>query len=417
MDNEVTPPQQMSRGESSLKGSAQTDFGPEGYKPMFSACIEEEVRRFRQLFDLIPDYLYVIDWDARFRLANKAVGEAHGWEVADVVGRLYSEVDKDEKQAAMILSRCRETMIKKVPRLTEEMPFRRSDGVEQTLRLYEVPFEDPITREPMLLGLAVDITAQKRLEAELLERKKLQRDLQVARDIQQGLLPNDIPVCCGFEIAGWSEPAEQTGGDYYDWIPLPDGRTLITLADVTGHGLGPAIIMAGCRAYARAIFRRHATLSECFARLNQLLSEELTNGRFVTFAAAALDTQRGVVELLSAGHGPQFHYLVERNDIAMYDSDGPPLGVLPDMRFNAGKSVKLQIGEALAIVSDGLYEVFNKRGEMFGVDRLAQIIKASARKVPSEVIASLRNAVAEFSATTSYTDDMTVVVIKRGPRS
>src|SRR5204862_4204602 len=108
----------------------------------------------------------------------------------------------------------------------------------------------------------------------------------VARSIQQSLLPQESPQISGFEIAGWNQPADETGGDYFDWKSLPDGKVVVTLADVTGHGIGPALLAVVCRAYARASFTVSQTLTAAFDHINQALGSDLSSGRFATFVAA-----------------------------------------------------------------------------------------------------------------------------------
>src|SRR6185369_2916408 len=121
-------------------------------------------------------------------------------------------------------------------------------------------------------------------EAELQrELERVNHDLDVARSIQQGLLPSQPPNLCGFDIAGWNRPADETGGDYFDWQTLPDGRLAVSLGDATGHGIGPALVTASCRAYARASFISGAA-DGWLNNLNRLLAEDLPQNRFVTFA-------------------------------------------------------------------------------------------------------------------------------------
>ncbi len=159
-------------------------------------------------------------------------------------------------------------------------------------------------------GVAKEI--RKHVEAALREAEtkqqlaRLQHDLQTARDIQQSLLPADPPILAGFSIAGWNKPADDTGGDYYDWCPLPDGRWIVTLADVTGHGIGPALIAAACRAYSRANFRTHSDLSGAICRVNDAIARDLDPTRFITYVGAACKPGTGDLEVLSAGHGPLF---------------------------------------------------------------------------------------------------------------
>ena len=129
-----------------------------------------------------------------------------------------------------------------------------------------------------------------RLAVEMAERQRIEHDLDIARNIQRGLLPTTKPELPGFEISGWSQSANKTGGDYYDWQQLPDGRFLVSLADVSGHGIGPALVAAVCRAYARAsITSDGQDLSRFVQRLNDLLVEDLPEGRFVTYVGVLLD--------------------------------------------------------------------------------------------------------------------------------
>src|SRR6185369_6085789 len=111
----------------------------------------------------------------------------------------------------------------------------------------------------------------------------------VARSIQQALIPHAGPSIPGFDIAGWNRPADQTGGDYYDWQMLPDGNWIVTLADVSGHGIGPALVTAACRAYVRASSFYNSDLSSLAGRMNRLLAEDLPEGRFVTMVSVIID--------------------------------------------------------------------------------------------------------------------------------
>src|SRR3984885_219374 len=157
--------------------------------------------------------------------------------------------------------------------------------------------------------------------------ERLEHDLEVARSIQQSLLPTSMPVIEGFEIAAWNQPADQTGGDYYDWQPLPDGRVLVALADVTGQGIGPAMLAAVCRAYARTNFTVDDGLLDAMTRINASLSADLKEGRFVTFVAAICAPGNSQVELLSAGHGPLFFYTLRHDRFDAMKAHGMPLGI------------------------------------------------------------------------------------------
>src|ERR1700756_3017094 len=139
---------------------------------------------------------------------------------------------------------------------------------------------------------AVATEIKKQAEAALGEAEtkrqveRLEHDLEVARSIQQSLLPTSMPVIEGFEIAAWNQPADQTGGDYFDWQPLSDGKVLVALADVTGHGIGPALLAAVCRAYARANFRNQESLLKSMEEINSAVAADVREGRVITLVAA-----------------------------------------------------------------------------------------------------------------------------------
>src|SRR5246127_2823849 len=161
-------------------------------------------------------------------------------------------------------------------------------------------------------GVAAEIRSH--VEAALREAetqhqlKQVAHELQIARSIQQSLLPKVRPQVAGFQIAGWSRTADDTGGDFYDWKKLSDGRWVVVLADVTGHGIGPAILASVCRAYSRASFNVRDSLPTALKNINDSFAADLTPERFATFVAVVFKEANDQVQLLSAGHGPLFIY-------------------------------------------------------------------------------------------------------------
>ena len=260
---------------------------------------------------------------------------------------------------------------------------------------------------------------RKQVEAALLEAEmqreveRLEHDLSVARSIQQSLLPTSMPEIEGFEIAAWNQPADQTGGDYYDWLPLPDGKVLVALGDVTGHGIGSALLAAVCRAYARANFTAATGLMVAMERINASLATDMIEGRFVTFVVALCSPGSSRVELLSAGHGPLFVYFLKEDRFDALDAQGLPLGISPSLMSEAPVNLELNPGDMLVLATDGFYEWANARGEQFGAERLEKTIRESREKPAMEIISTLYQAVIEFSGGTTQADDLTAVVIKR----
>jgi len=251
-------------------------------------------------------------------------------------------------------------------------------------------------------------------EAELKSQlDQVNHDLDIARSIQQDLLPAESPKLEDFDIAGWNKPANQTGGDYFDWQSLPDGRLAISLGDATGHGIGPALVSALCRAYARASLVADSEHHQVLDRLNRLLAEDLSANRFVTFALLFLDPEKAEVEVLSAGHGPILCYRHATQEIENLEAQGIPLGMIAGVSYENALVRRLAPNDMIVLVTDGFYEWENRKGEEFGLQRLDSTIRHSRDCSAEEVISKLRSAVEEFCGGTEQRDDLTAVVLKR----
>ena len=242
---------------------------------------------------------------------------------------------------------------------------------------------------------------------------QFQHDLGIARSIQQGLLPKSPPRVDGFDIAGWNQPADETGGDYFDWQQLPDGRIAVTVADVTGHGIGPALGMAACRAYARAGFAAERDLRNLLGRLNQLLYQDLPAEKFVTLAAGVLNPLDGALDLISAGHGPLLFYSAAEDRFHSYEAHGLPLGLLPDFSYGCPQLLKFAPGDILVLVTDGFIDWTNAEGQDFGEIRLRNVIQTHRQMPAAAIISELHSAIVEFTRPTPQFDDLTALIVKR----
>lgn len=239
-------------------------------------------------------------------------------------------------------------------------------------------------------------------------------DLDVARQIQQGLMPSQPPKIAGFDVAGFARPAQETGGDYYDWQPLSDGRLVVVLADVTGHGIGPAIVMAVCRAYARAAAPGSADSAAILEQVNSLIFEDLgCSGRFVTMVIAILSSDGGV-QLVSAGHGPTLLYRAATGAIERFGGDGIPLGIDAEEKFGPPRYLKLEKGDSLLLLTDGFMEWPRSDGEQFGIERLEEAHRKYAGESAEGLIKGLDAEVGGFVRGAEQRDDTTVVAVKRG---
>lgn len=245
------------------------------------------------------------------------------------------------------------------------------------------------------------------------EVERMQQDLEIARSIQQGLLPKDPPKVKGFDIAGWNRPADETGGDYFDWQELSGGRIAITLADVSGHGIGPALVMASCRAYSRACFPIDEDLSRVMGLMNRILSDDLPANRFITFAVARLDPDHSTASVVSAGHGPIVVFESIQGRFRIYDPQGIPLGLMPEAGYGAPHVIRMNPGDILCLVTDGFLEWNNPQGAEYGLDRLQGALRTLCDLQPDAMIQGLYQSVIDFAQGTEQQDDLTAVIVKR----
>lgn len=256
-------------------------------------------------------------------------------------------------------------------------------------------------------------------EAEAAERSaraqaEMEHDLDVARDIQRGLMPDGGAQVEGYDIAGMARPAQQTGGDYYDWQKLPDGRFLVVLADVTGHGIGPALVMAVCRAYARASAPSAPDPSKLLEQVNRLIHDDLSRtGRFITMVIAIVSPD-GTLDLVSAGHGPTLLHRAGQKEPAVFGGDGIPLGIDAAETYGPHATIRMQPGDVLLLATDGFMEWMRSGGsEQFGIARMQKALARSAGGTAASVLAALDADVQEFAKGEAQADDTTAVVIKR----
>jgi serine phosphatase RsbU (regulator of sigma subunit) len=259
--------------------------------------------------------------------------------------------------------------------------------------------------------IRVAVTEAEQAERTAAELRSVEHELDIARTIQQGLLPKLPPKLDRFDVAGMSRPATQTGGDFYDWQPLPDGRVIIAIADVTGHGIGPALVMAVCRAYCRAITPTMQGADQFLDSVNELVSRDLTSGRFITMAVVVASPS-GSVDILSAGHGPTFLWRAQSKEIERFDGQGLPLGIADDERYTPVQQRTLSPGDMIVLLTDGFMEAQSTAKQLFGIKRLEGVIRANAGATSAEMIRAIDEAVRTHSQGREQDDDMTAVVLR-----
>jgi sigma-B regulation protein RsbU (phosphoserine phosphatase) len=249
---------------------------------------------------------------------------------------------------------------------------------------------------------------------EYAKKRKLVRDLELAREIQQSILPDAPPPCPGFDIAAWNKPADQTGGDTYDFIALGHGRLGVIAGDATGHGIGPALVAVSCRAMIHALSKSSTDIAAILETTNSLLAQDLSGGRrFVTLCMAIVDTNTSSITFASAGHGPLLHYHAATDTFAELAVSGPPLGLFDGMTFTPPPAITLASGDMFVVPTDGFYEYAGKDGEFFGNGRIQDALRAHRAEPAGAMAERLYDAVIDFAGGAPQIDDMTVLIVKK----
>jgi phosphoserine phosphatase RsbU/P len=271
--------------------------------------------------------------------------------------------------------------------------------------------QDHLTVLTTLASVAAIRVENARLMEEDLERERFERELNLAREIQQRFQPSSAPNVSGYEMQGISFPCYEIGGDYYDFIQRPDGRMVIALGDVSGKGTSAALLMSSLHAAMHAQIPAHKNLGETISAVNRYLAETIPLNRFITLFCAELDPATGTLSFLNAGHNPPLiaHAGGSMEQLA---AGGIPLGIVADAVYREGRT-QLHPGDALVIYSDGVSETQNAAGEEYGPVRLyntvARYLEATAAGIRDKIEADLT----KFAQGTPAGDDITLVIVKR----
>jgi len=246
---------------------------------------------------------------------------------------------------------------------------------------------------------------------ERIQRERMERELELATEIQQRFQPSAPPKVDGYEFQGISFSCYEIGGDYYDFIPVDGDKMIVALGDVSGKGTAAALLMSSLHAAIHAQASARRDLSEMISSVNHYLAENTPANRFVTLFIAELDPASGKLRYINAGHNPP---LIGRASgaIEQLSSGGFPLGILPMAEFEVGET-HLDSGEALIIYSDGVSEANNLKEEEFGMERLTEVVRRNLAASAAGMRDKVESALSSFTQTAPANDDITLVIVKR----
>ena len=286
-------------------------------------------------------------------------------------------------------------------------------GAIECVNKIGVPFGDADLALIEMLADQVGVAVQRhQLQIEAVRSATMRREMDLARRAQEKLIPKSAPPVPGLKAVGWTLPASATGGDCFDLWKLADGRLGILVADASGHGLAPAMIVSQARSLIRAMTDLNPDPQFVLDRVNTRLIEDLESGQFVTAFLAYLSTD-GLLNWASAGHGPVMARLKPQGSLVVLDPLIQPLAITSWSDVTAPAPVKIAPGGTLVVVSDGIFEAANGANELFGIDRMVAALDACQDSSPAEVVSSLRQGVREWQAGRDPIDDETIVIVQR----
>ena len=250
-----------------------------------------------------------------------------------------------------------------------------------------------------------------RLYQVAVEQGRLERELQMARDLQASLLPRETPHLPGWDFAAYWQPARQVSGDFYDFI-LTEQDVAVVIADVSDKGMPAALFMALSRTIVRASLIGSDSPADGITQANRLICADSPNSMFVTLFAAQIDQASGDLIVVNAGHNPPYLYRSTDEQPTRLARTGMALGIEDTVPFDQ-QALHLDPGDVLVLYTDGILDALNARGEEFGDERLRRVCARHRAEPAAQVVAALRDEVLHFVGATPLADDCTVVIVKR----
>ena len=251
-----------------------------------------------------------------------------------------------------------------------------------------------------------------RLGLDAQEKKRMEYELGLARQIQTSFLPDACPQVPGYEICSQWQTAREVSGDFYDFIPLRDGRLGIVIADVSDKGMAAAMFMALARTIVRTMAIGKPTAHETLERANDVILADARSEMFVTVFYAMLDPRTHRLDYVIAGHNPPLIYRAAQNQVTTLQGRGIALGVLPDVSFQEHE-IQLEPGDMILMYTDGATDAINANEEEFGLERLVNILASKANASPDAMVGEIIRGLADFAGEGAHFDDVTLVGIKR----
>lgn len=363
-----------------------------------------ELQKLSSALEQTADVVFITSRSGAIEYVNPAFERITGYARAEALGQ-NPRLLKSGQMPPGFYERLWETVLGGEP-FQAQTVNRKRDGTlfvaEQTI----TPMKDPEGQITHFVAVLKDMTERIRLQ----ERETEHR---LAGMVQQHLFPRQPPEIEGYDIAGAVFPAQSTSGDYFDYFSMPDNTIGIVVADVCGHGMGPALIMAEARAFLHSITRYEFDPHRVLSELNNQMLPDLTDGNFLTAFLARLDPERHLLTCANAGNWPT--YILDPQGQILHElrTDGLPIGVFPDLGLRQSEPIPLAPGDFAVFLTDGIPEAFDIADQEFGPERMLTMIRRHRGAPAGEIIDRVRAAVQRFMGAAEQADDQAIVICKR----
>ncbi|MFW2367278.1 MAG: SpoIIE family protein phosphatase [Desulforhopalus sp.] len=362
--------------------------------------LRKSEEKFRRIVETTGEGFILLDKELRIMDVNRAWSRMVGYSLEEVKGSPLFDLIPENRKDEMLINQTQ----------LHAHGYQELDGTLITKDGHEIPV---LIHANTLSDDEGEIIGNMAFITDMTEHKKA---LMLAGEVQKSMLPHDKPRIKGLDIAGRNVSCDEIGGDYYDFFWQREstrGPISIVVGDIAGHGIDSALLMTTARAFLRMRASQPGTLSEIISAMNSHLAQDvLESGKFMTLFFLTIDPHKKCVTWVRAGHDPAILYDSDRDEFEELKGKGIALGVLDEVNYAENRREGLANKQILAIGTDGIWEAFNQQGEMFGKERLRDIIRKYRDETASTILNAVYDDLNRFTIGQKSEDDITLVIIK-----